>query len=519
MGDIGVKYPEPGLIRVSVGGNDYLMDDEAVAALKSQNVPFMQGDRGAEQAGGYKESFGAGQQTAQDFERGAAHGTTLGFADKKFGDSNQSVMQRLGGDDYDAVKERSPVASGTGDFLGAVALPVPGGGATALGRIATQTALGAGMGAARAYAEGDDPGKAALLGGGLGFGGTGATEAVGAIAQKAAPYVSKALNATADAARTRGVFGIGGSDRQLMAIASKFGLDELPAKLAQKIEEMVPPQGLMGRSRDAYRKELEPIVESSGKDLGALRQHMGQDQGVNALIPKEYADMRQNLQDKLDNMIVRTDKDAAEQAALQRIVERMDQTADPKTLTELAAIKSHYQEAGHTGPLGTIPENASAEMNALTGKEGKDTLERLMNYATDDIHDATNAAAERYGTASMLNDQIAPKSLREQFSTNAAGLASTAASTLGGAAVGGISGLAEGHPISGAITGGTIGFGASMNTGTRNFMSQLLAQPKAMDTIANIARAAGKDLKSIDLNALRQLVAQYSGKLGGYLAE
>src|SRR5262249_32459065 len=172
--------------------------------------------------------------------------------------------------------------------------------------------------------------------------------AVGALAQKAAPYVSRALESTADAARTRGVFGMGtGSDRQLQAVAAKFGLDELPKRLAADIEGMIPPQGLMGRGRDAYRKELEPIIAESGKDLGALRQHMGQDQGVNKIIPQEWANFRQNLQDKLDNMNILTDKDAAEYAALERVLERLDNFADPKNLNQVSGIKSHFQEAGH----------------------------------------------------------------------------------------------------------------------------------------------------------------------------
>jgi hypothetical protein len=522
-----VQTPE-GMHFVNVGGQGYFVDQEALDDLKAKNIPF----------DNTVHDFSA-PSTLSDAARGAAHGVTLGLADTPFGDSNQSVMQRLGGDDYAAVKARSPVASGIGDAYGSTALPIPGApalraegmagmylptAARLAARAVEQGAVGAGTGAVRSYAEGGDPTKGAELGGLLGAAGSAVGDAAISGAQAVAPYIAKAANATADAARTRGVFGIGGSDKQLTAIANRFGLDKLPERLAGAIEALVPPQGLMGRNRSDYVEALDPIIASKGPELGALREEMGTKQGLDALIPDEWSKLRERLQSRLDGISTRTAKGREEANALQRDLEAFDALKQPKTLNGVADVKSDYQRAGHIGPLGSVPEQAAAQSAATMGGETKDTFESLLDHAYDPTRIAHDEASREYGVASMLRDQIAPKSLREQFNTNAAGagsvLASMAGQSLVGAAVGAAGGSPFDHAGTGALTGALLGagHGAQMaaGTGTRNLLTQVLSQPKAMDTIANISRAAGKKLSDIDLKALEELV-RASGSFGGYV--
>jgi hypothetical protein len=511
---MGAVTAPDGLKPISIDGQVYFVDDEAIAGLKDRGISY---DDGSEH-----QSTAAG-----DFGRGAVHGATLGLADKQFGDSNQSVMQRVGGDDYSAVKERSPTATSLGDAAGTLAMPVAGpeglagkGLLNALGRAGVQAGVGAATGATRAYAEGEDPAEAGGWGAALGALGSGAADTVGKVGSVVAKYGSKAANTVADAARTR-VFGIGGSDKQLEAIAQRFGVDKLPEKLAAMIEDIAPSKSVFGQNREAYRQQLEPVVADEGKKLGDLRELMGSTkkggEGLDALIPQEWATMQQNLQNKLAGTSQRTAEGRALASALQADIEEFERLGAPKALTGVADVKSEYQSAGHTGPMGSIPDNASREASAIMGSEGKDTMSRLLDYATDDSRLAHEAANERYGVAATMLDQVKPKAIREQLNTNAAGLGSAALGTLGGAAAGAIM-----HPDSaarGAAEGGALGFGLSASSGTRNYVRQLLEQPRAMDALANLARASGKRLKDLDLNQLAKLVQMYTGKAGGYAAQ
>lgn len=517
---MGISQAPQGLIPIKVDGQLYNVDQEAIDDLKAKGIPYDDGH----------DTFKS--SSLSDAARGAAHGATLGFADTKFGEDKQSVMQRLGGDDYDAVKERSPVATTVGDFAGGMAIPVPGTGAAKAGatgwkaaaalmarRAAEQAVVGGTMGGARAIAEGEDPTQAAGIGAVLGGAGSAALELGGAAATAAKPWVAKGLNAVADAARTR-PFGIGGSDAQLSKIAAKFGVDELPANIAKMIEEHVPPEGLIGRNREEYRKALEPIIDREGQDLGALRQHIGQEQGVNSIIPAEYAKMRQNMQDEIASLPTRTAKQRELVNAMQKDLEAFDKQATPRTLTGLANVKSQYQADGHIGPMGTVPEKAAAQSSANFGSEGKNTISRLLDYSTDDVHAAHDLASKNYGEASTLYDQIEPKAVRDRMNTNAAKAAAAGIGAVGGAIMGAGTAASTDHSIlGGAAIGGLGGALSSTNTGTRNLMTQLLEQPKAMDTIANITRASGRKLSQIDLNKLTRYVQSLTGKVGGFASD
>lgn len=509
---MGAAQAPDGLQPISVAGQLYYVDQDAIAGLKERGIQYDDGSQ-----------FN-GSSTAGDFERGALHGATLGLADKKFGDSNQSVTQRLGGDDYAAVQQRSSIASGVGDFAGNTVVPVPGGtaekGLAAVAqRVGMQAAAGAGTGAVRAYSEDKNPETAAGIGALLGGAGAGLVEGAGAALNAGSNLASKALNATADAARTR-VFGIGGSDKQLDALAQRFGVDKLPEKLASMIESTVPPTGkMLGRNREQYRQELANVIDAKGPEIGALREQMGTDEGVDSLIPQEWSKMREILQKKLDSAPLRTEEQRSFANSLQKDIQAFDEAGTPEDLAKVASIKSEYQGAGHVGPMGTIPDNASRESAALLGRESKDTLGRLTDYALPESKAAHDAASQKFAEASLLADQISPKAIRDQLNTNAAGLSSMAAATLGGAISGGVSGYAADHPISGALGGAALGLGLAGTSGTRNFLSQVIAQPRGMDTLANIARAAGKNLKDLDLNELSRLVQASMGKLGGYAAQ
>lgn len=505
------------LVPVTIQGAKYFVDQDAINGMRAQGIAFTPGHNEQQQS----EDPGT---PVSDFMRGGLHGFTLGLADKKFGDSNQSIAERMGAEPYDEVKARSPIATGVGDFAGGMLLPLPGAGVGAgvkglaglAMRTGTQAAVGAGMGGVRSYAEGEDPTSGALLGGALGGLGSAAIEGIGKGLQAGARALAPALDATADAARTR-VFSIGGSDKQLDKLAERFGVEKMPEKLAALIEKVVPPGKGIGRNREEYRQALDAITEKAGPEIGALRQEMGSTQGVDSIIPQEWETMRENLQRKLDNVSLRTEKGRSEAQAMQRDLRAMDEAGMPKTLSQLADIKSEYQAAGHTGPMGTIPERAAAESAATIGSEAKGALGRLTDYALPETKAAHDAAQQRFAEAALLSDQITPKAIRDELNTNAASLGSAAATGLAGATLGGVGGLATDDGfVGGALKGGTLGAGLALSSGTRNLLSQYLAQPRAMDTIANLARQGGKSFQNIDLNKLAQIIRAYTGKLGGY---
>ena len=521
------------LQKITVGGKQYMVDEEALNDLRSRKIPFATGE-------GQEQQPEAEGSTLGDFGRGVAHGASFGLADTKFGDSNQSIAERLGGDDYDRVKERSPIATGVGDLAGSVAVPIPGASAFGaakgvggfLARAGVNAAIGAGTGALRAAAEGQDISDAATSGAAFGAAGGAAAEGLGRIAVGAKDLAARGLNSAADSALVRGVFGVGGSDNALKKIAAKFGVDNLPEELAAKIRELVPSESFLGKSRSQYRDELGDIVSQEGPQIGYLREKMGKDQGLDALIPGELAVARGNLQNKLNNITTRTAEGRAEKAALEADLAEFDKLAgpkltNPKTLEGLADVKSTYQAAGHGGPLGTVPERAAAEAAATIGGEMKGAFDRALQYAKDGTREAYEQANDRYGLAAALHKQIEPKAVREQLNSNAAGLAAVAQAALANGVVGAAGGalggsqIGEGHAAEGGLMGGIMGalHGATMagNTGTRNFMTQLLAQPKAMDALSNIMRASGKKLEDLDLQSLARLVRTHMGQAGGRL--
>lgn len=513
---------DPGLTRITVGGQQFDVDQDALDSLAAKGIDYQNDTPILQRI----------EQGASDLGRIAAHGATLGYIDKKFGDSNQSINERLGDEEpYAGVERRNPVMAPVGEIGASLLLPVPKGavaakgaglaerGIAALSRAATQSTVGAGTGAARAYAEGEDPVAGAEVGGALGGLGSAAVDTVAGLGKTAAKYGGKMLNSVADVARTA-PYAIGGSDKQLAAIAEKFGVDKVPAKLAAIIEEMLPNNGrLLGRNRQQIVSELNQTLDEEGPRLADIRNEIGTTDGVNALIPDAWKSLRERLAADASGQSSRTGEGRALKSALQSDLEAFDAAGQPKTVSDVAGIKSEYQSAGHTGKLGTVADSAIPESAAQFGKQIRKTLEDdLLAYAKDENQAEHALSNDRYAKAALLADQITPKSLREALASNAGDLGAAVLGAGTGAALGAVGGDYAGeHGKTGALAGALFGLQMSTNTGTRSYMRQLMAKPQAMDTIANILRASGKKIEDLDLNKLAELIQASTGKVGGYI--
>lgn len=501
--------------RIVIDGKTYETDDDTIAQMAKDGVKY----EPAKAEGGF-------WQGAGDTLRGGAHGFSAGLSDAKFGDSNQSLMQRAGLADYNDVKQRSPVLSTIGDLGGSMVGPLGELGKAAQGaKMAVRVGkgmLGAGFESAVREAadegQGASPTKVAEAGGigsviggaiplagaaikGIGNSGTfkGITGALGNMVEKGT-----------DAARNRSA-GIGVKD--LKSISDNTGLsgNALSAKVAKDIEQLAPAPK-WGQSADATHAALDAERKAQGAAIGQSLDEAGSKEGLDAFIgpssgsPGTWAQIQQRVQGAADQLPKADDAERALYGAAQRTATGLAEEAAPKTLGamhgRISDFGEHAYSAGKDG-VQSLADDASSQASEIARKHGRDELGQLIDkYATPATADKFKDSMKGYSNVADYTKAAKNRSTIEAASSNdMTGSAVTAAAALGQGVMGSMGGLAVGG-IPGAIGGGIAGFGTgvatALHSGTNNFAKQMLGGTKGQSMLANYGRHVTPKIRNAD---------------------
>lgn len=479
---------------IKIDGQEFDADDAALAELSKRGVAYQDVTPKAA-GGGMLETIG-------DTLRGAAHGASFGLSDMDVGAfGGKSIADLAGLAEYDDVQRRSPTASFVGDIGGSVLSPVSKIGAVAkggamLGKVAgglgkyagaalEQGVKGAAGGALRSYAEGGDPMSGGLAGGAAGAVLGGATPALAAgvsgalkqatpLVQKGADKVGKFLGQEADKARLD-AYGIGNAERQ--ALAQRFGVDELPSKVAAMIEDVFPVQGIMGKSaaeraaqlgvKNAAGKWERGELRQIGDELGQAYETAGVKEGLDKFVPGAWSNAGQNLASKAEQMPTATAGERSLRQALGKNAEEIGQEAAPGSFQDMVFRKADMLREAHGGPAGSVPDVASKEAAKMSGDELKRQIDGMLQYATDDTRNTITELRKKYGDRALLQEMLQKKGATEQGGSILPLMAATAL---------------------GSATMGPWGAALALITGTRNQAIQNFSKSQGMDTLANIAR-------------------------------
>jgi hypothetical protein len=502
------------MARITINGQQYDASDEALAMMAKDGVKYevVQPEKGwATQM----------LETLGDGARGAAHGASMGLADAKFGDSNESIMQRLGGDSYDEVTQRSPIASTVGDIGGSIVSPAAKLGMAAKGAglavRAGKAALGSGVESlVREAAEGGDIGESLKAGGygaALGAAIPGMGAAVSGIAgSKAAKSVASAVGDMVEkgtnAARGRSI-GLGVNDYKKLGEKSGLTGDALQAKVAQDIERLAPaPQS--GQSASDAFGVLDAQRKAHGAEIGASLDKAGTKEGLNAFIgpssgsPGTWAQIQQRLQRSADALPQSTVPEQGMYRAAQSTAQGVGAEAAPKTLGALHGRVSDWGEQAYSGAkegVSSLADSNAAQASEMAREVGRDELGQLIDkYATQETAQRFKESMSGYSDVADYTRAARTAANREAASSNdMTGTAATIAAAMGQGALGAIGGGIAGGDIESAIGGGMAGLGMGIGTaahsGTNNFIKQSLSGTKGQSKLANIGRKAAPKIR------------------------
>lgn len=482
---------------IVVNGEEYDATPEAIAELGKRGIQFSEPEKG----------FWQGmQETVQDFGRGAAHGATFGLADKKFGDSDESIMQRLGGDDYKVVQDRSPTASLVGDVSGSVLSPLSKIGVAAKGAGAAmqigRAALGAGVEAGtRAYSDGQqDIGNEVQQGAEIGGGVSAATNTLGAMlkssaAGKAAQGAGRLLDRAADSHRVRGS---GFVIKDLKDLARKTGVsgDDLISDTAERIESLAPSPRF-GESAADKARTFEGIRMQQGKQIGESLDDMGRTDGLNAFItdsgngaqPGIWNNLQRRLRGEADAMKGSTVGENANRNAAQGFASRLEQEAAPSSLSGVHGRLHEFGDEAYG------MNKANKQVSTLENSSGAQAAEMGRDILRDELGNAVNSYATPQN-AQKFNDSMKGFSevadlerVAKDRATAEAGTAQTLG-TFSPVILAGLGGLLSG----GSLSAAALGAGMAASSGTRNAIRQMAEMSHGYDAAANLLRTGSKKL-------------------------
>lgn len=507
------------MARIVIDGKTYEADDETLAQMSKDGVKYQSADA---PAGGQ----GMWSKMAEDLgatARGGVHGLSVGLADAKFGDSNQSAMQRLGMDDYDKVKERSPLHTTIGDVAGSIFNPIGELGLAAKGAgLATRAvrgALSSGVeGLVRETAEqgqGADMersakagGWSALLGGlipglGAGVGALGKTET----AKAAGEALSGLTSRVADTARNKAA-GLGAKEMKDLGVKTGLHGDDLASYVAKEQESLAPsPQAnlklgkdftLGGQSVSDRADTLISKREAAGQAIGDSLDKAGSlgpgGEGLDAFIkpssgsPGSWANIQQKLAADASGLKSSSPKEQMLYNAANGFSDRLGQEAAPSTLGGLHKRvsdwgKEAYPAKGAVSNLSDTAAGQAAEMGRDVGREELGSL--IKNYATPETAQKFEQGMGDYSRVADYARAAETRANTESANSNVMGMAAVPLATLGGFATGGISGAA-------------VGGGMALHSGTRNALRQAAETSRGYDVAANAGRYMAPKLKNMD---------------------
>lgn len=526
--------------RIVIDGKTYDTDDETIAQMAKDGVKYQSADAPAPSGGDGGEGQSTWSKIAEDLgatARGGVHGLSVGLADSKFGDSNQSLMQRAGLDDYDKVKERSPVHATIGDVAGSMFNPIGELGLAAKGAgLATRAvrgALGSGVeGLVRETAEqgqGADMGRSlkaggwsAALGGlipglGAGVSALGKTET----AKAAGNALSGLADKVADTARNKAA-GLGA--KEMKDLGTKTGLhgDELAAYVAKEQESLAPsPQAnlklgkdftLGGQSASDRADTLVAKRDAAGTEIGNALDEAGTSEGLNAFIgptnasPGSWATIQQKLAADASGLKNASPKEQMVYNAANGFSDRLADEAAPATLGGLHKRvsdwgKEAYPQKGGISNLSDTAAGQAAEMGRDVGREELGSL--ISSYATPETAQKFEKGMGDYSRVADYARAAETRSNIESANSNVMGMAAVPIAALGGFATGGLQGAA-------------IGGGMALHSGTRNALRQAAETSRGYDIAANAGRAIAPKLKNMDtlVQGLGDALARQGNKRG-----
>lgn len=477
---------------IVINGKTYEATDEALAQMQKDGVKY----EIATPTPGFWESAA---QTLGDTARGGAHGATFGAIDAKFGDDQQSVLERLGLASYDDVKERSPVASTVGDITGSVLSPgskigMAAKGAGTLAKIG-RAAFGAGVesGAREAFEGGDAESSqdAAQMGAGIGAGVSGLANAAGAAlksstAGKLAAGLGRGVGHIADTARNK-AFGIG--NKELQDLAKKNGATDIAANTASHLEQLLPSPK-WGSNAATKGEQLGAMRDKMGAEIGAALDEAGTAEGLDAFIgpgqgnPGSWAAIQQKLAQEAAGLKQASPGELARFNAADGFAQRLANEPAPASLGGLHQRVSDWGKEAYKskGAISSAADTAAGEAAELGRSVGRDELDAIMQYATPQTQQRFDDSMRGYSNVADYANAAEQRGVTE-----------AAASKLMGGAVGvaaPLAGLAMGD-----VTGALAGAGMALHSGTRNYLTQLAEGSRGFDVAANAARAVQGQLK------------------------
>lgn len=496
------------MARVTIDGRTYEASDEALAQMAKDGVKYEKVDSGGFWQGA-KDMLQRGDKnitdnltTIGDGLRGAAHGATFGAADAKFGDDNESLMQRLGLADYDVVKERSPIVSGIGDVAGSVLSPLSkigmaakGAGAAArIGRAALGAGVEAGSREAFESRDADAASDAATTGAAMGGGVSAAASGLGALANtntagRLASAVSKGLSEMADTARVKGS---GFVTKDLKALAQKTGQsgEELASETADRIERLAPSPKF-GESAGDKAAKFEAIRKQQGQQIGEALDDAGTREGLNAFIPDSqgqqgyWTNVQKRFANEADALPGTSGEEFALRNAANSMSERLGAEAAPKTMSKFHERVHNFGDeaygANKANKAVRTPENTT---NARTAEMARDISRDELGQLID-TYALPETAAKFRDSMKGFSDVVDLERVAKERATSEA----AASNLMGGAAipVGAVLGF-----MTGGLPGAGAGAGMAAYSGTRNAIRQMAETSQGYDASANALRALAK---------------------------
>jgi hypothetical protein len=523
------------MARITLDGRTYEADDATLAQMDKDGVKYAPAH---EQGGGF-------WQNAADALRGGAHGLSVGIADAKFGDANESLMQRAGLDDYDKVKERSPVLTTVGDLAGSVVNPLGELGMAAKGAsLAARVGrgmLGSGVESlvreAADEGQGGSPTKAleaggigALIGGvipgiGAGIGALGKTEAV----QKLGGFLGDITDKAADTMRNKAA-GLGA--REMKDLGEKTGLhgNELAAYVAKEQEALAPsPQANLKPGKDftlggqTVSDRAETLLaqrEASGKAIGDSLDEAGSAEGLDAFLkpsdngnnPGTWAQIQQRLAQDAAGLKNASPKEQMVYNAANGFSDRLANEAAPDTLGGLHKRVSDWGKEAYPqkGGISNLSDSAAGQAAEMGRDVGRDELGKLVSqYATPET---VQKFEKGMGDYSRVADYARAAETR-------ANIEAANSNFMGSAVIPAVAGI--GGFVTGGIPGAAVGLGMAAHSGTRSALRQAAETSRGYDIAANAGRALAPKLKSADrlVQGLGEALAKQGNRKGAVALE
>jgi hypothetical protein len=529
---------------IMYNGRKYAVSDDALAQMSKDGVKYepVQAEQGFWQKA--QKAIGGGESLDESLAglRGGAHGFTLGLADAKFGKDNESLMQRLGGDDYDSVRAAHPIATTVGDMggsmLGVGKLGVAAKGATAAARMLRGGLTAAGEGLVRETAEqgqGADMEQSARAAGwsgalGAAIPGLGAvTSALGRtqLAQKAGDFLGDTLTSAANTARAK-AGGIGAQQVKELAKKSSLSGPAQIEKVALDLERM-SPSPKWGQSAADRGDTLGAVRDKMGSDIGdsldiagstthpqgegldrfvGPQQAAGYPQGSGA--PGMWADIQRKLANEAKGLYKSEPSEQMGYNAANSFAKELANEAAPSTLGGVHKRVSAWGKAAYPvkGGVSSKSDTAAGDAAEMGRRIGRQELgDTIQQYATPQTAQKFEDSMKGFSDVADYASMAEARGNTEAANSNVMGM--VAAPTL--AAAGGL--------VTGGLGGAMLGAGMAVGSGTRNAFRQLAESSRGYDIAANAGRYFTPKARNMDkaIEGLGEVLAK-QGNTSGVVA-